>query len=101
MTPFSLTRTWARTLPLPPELRLLEHSSCEAKRISAQELCLRYACNLLQAISIPLQHLNTTHYNMADALKAEGNKLFAEKKFEESMYAPHQTQCRRNNMDMD
>lgn len=28
---------------------------------------------------------------MADALKAEGNKLFAEKKFEESMYAPHQT----------
>jgi hypothetical protein len=23
---------------------------------------------------------------MADALKAEGNKLFAEKKFEESMY---------------
>jgi hypothetical protein len=38
---------------------------------------------------------------MADALKAEGNKLFAEKKFEESMYAPHQTQCRCNNMDMD
>jgi hypothetical protein len=27
---------------------------------------------------------------MADALKAEGNKLFAEKKFAESMYvAPH------------
>jgi hypothetical protein len=31
---------------------------------------------------------------MADALKAEGNKLFAEKKFEESMYAPRQTQHR-------
>jgi hypothetical protein len=26
---------------------------------------------------------------MADALKAEGNKLFAAKKFEESMYVPH------------
>jgi hypothetical protein len=25
---------------------------------------------------------------MADALKAEGNKLFAEKKFKESMYIP-------------
>jgi hypothetical protein len=25
---------------------------------------------------------------MADALKAEGNKLFAEKKFAESMYVP-------------
>lgn len=25
---------------------------------------------------------------MADALKAEGNKLFAEKKFTESMYVP-------------
>lgn len=29
---------------------------------------------------------------MADALKAEGNKLFAEKKFEESMYVTPQTQ---------
>jgi len=25
---------------------------------------------------------------MADALKAEGNKLFQEKKFQESMYVP-------------
>lgn len=71
---------------------MLEHSSCEAKRISAQELCLRYACNSLQAILIPLQHVDTTLYNMADALKAEGNMLFAEKKFEESMYrAPPNT----------
>lgn len=64
---------------------MLEHSSCKAKRISAQELCLRYACNSLQAISIPLQHFTSAHHTMADALKAEGNKLFAEKKFEESM----------------
>lgn len=27
----------------------------------------------------------TTHTTMADALKAEGNKLFAEKKYSESM----------------
>lgn len=53
---------------------------------------MRYACNSLQAILIPLQHVDTTLYNMADALKAEGNKLFAEKKFEESMYrAPPNT----------
>jgi hypothetical protein len=74
-----------RRVPFPPELRTLEHSSCEAKRISAQELCLRCACNSLQATPISLQHRNTTHHTMADALKAEGNKLFAEKKFEESM----------------
>jgi hypothetical protein len=29
---------------------------------------------------------------MADALKAEGNKLFAEKKFAESMYVTYYTQ---------
>jgi hypothetical protein len=31
---------------------------------------------------------------MADALKAEGNKLFAEKKFAESMYVPDPVQRR-------
>jgi hypothetical protein len=34
----------------------------------------------------PRRHqLYHTHITMADALKAEGNKLFAEKKFAESM----------------
>jgi hypothetical protein len=80
MTPLSLTRF---DHSCPPKLR---RSKVLAKH---QTIILSLARLLLTstriAVTLPYPYQSLHTHNMADALKAEGNKLFAEKKFTESM----------------
>jgi hypothetical protein len=80
MTPSSLTRI---DHSCPPELR---RSKVLAKHQTIiLSLSLYYLPpDKLYSLDTYARLLTYTH-NMADALKAEGNKLFAEKKFAESM----------------
>jgi hypothetical protein len=80
MTPLSLRRI---DHPCPPELRrskvLAKHQTIF---LSLAHLPARRRIAVTPDTSTSL---SIYIHNMADALKAEGNKLFAEKKFAESM----------------